>query len=267
MQRSFETDSGLADLVRYRDALVASGDVLYDWDLASDDFVLTGAPIGLFGAGPGELPASGEGFHTRINPEDLPNRMRVLSEHFSGLREFDCEYRMRGADGELHWIHDRGGVERSPTGAPLRMLGVLRLVTQRKHQQAQLEYRANFDELTGHFNKMRLREALDQSLAQGLRFDQSGAYVVIGLDQMGMINTAYGYKAGDAVLFEIARRLDQCLRATDVIGRIGGDRFGVVLTHCDEQQTRLTTERILTAVRQTPVRIAASINCGSALTP
>nr|NIS41341.1 GGDEF domain-containing protein [Desulfuromonadales bacterium] len=83
---------------------------------------------------------------------------------------------------------------------------------------------------------VRLREALDQALAQSLRYEQSGAFLVIGLDQMGMINTAYGYEAGDAILFEVSRRLDHCLRETDVIGRLGGDRFGVVVSCCNQAQ-------------------------------
>ncbi len=256
MQRSAEPYLGLSELARLRAAFDASGDILYDWDLATDALVLTGGWATSFGTCDGELPSTGEGFHARVNPEDLPGRMRALSEHFTGTRRFDCEYRIRGGDGDLHWVHDRGSVELSPTGAPLRMIGVLRLITQRKQHEAKLEYQANFDELTGHFNKMRLREALDQALAQGLRFDQKGAYAVVGLDQMGMINTVYGYKAGDTVLFDVAQRLDQCLRATDVVGRLGGDRFGVVLSCCNEQQAQITAKRILRAVSQVPVDIA-----------
>jgi diguanylate cyclase (GGDEF)-like protein len=246
----------LSELARLRAAFAASGDILYDWDLAADTLVLTGDWAMLFGTREGEPPGSGEGFHARVSPEDLPGRMRALSEHFAGSCRFDCEYRIRGGDGDLHWVHDRGSVELSATGAPLRMIGVLRLITQRKQHEAKLEYQANFDELTGHFNKMRLREALDQALAQSLRFDQTGAYAVVGLDQMGMINTAYGYKAGDTVLFDIAQRLDLCLRATDVIGRLGGDRFGIVLNCCNEQQAQVSVERILRAVRQAPVQIS-----------
>lgn len=255
MLRSANPDEGFTELARLRAAVEASGDILYDWDLATDVLILSGSVAALFGPAAGNRPTSGEAFSSRVNPGDMPARMRALSEHISGLARYDCEYRVRGADGELQWVHDRGAVRLSSTGAPQQFVGVLRLVTQRKQHEAKLEYQANFDELTGHFNKIRLREALDQALARSLRYEQTGAFIVVGLDQMGMINTAYGYKAGDTVLFEISQRLDQCLRATDVIGRLGGDRFGVVLNCCSEQQAQMTAKRILRAVRRAPVVI------------
>jgi len=253
--RSSDREEGYSELVRIRAAIEASGDILYDWDLATDKLVLLGATDPVFGPDATGLPARGEDLNARINPEDMPVRMRTLSEHIAGHGPYDCEYRLRGGNGEPQWIHDRGAVEISATGAPQRLVGVFRLITQRKQHEAQLEYQANFDELTGHFNKVRLREALDQTLAQSLRYQQTGAFLVVGLDQMGMINTAYGYKAGDAILFEVSQRLDHCLRATDVIGRIGGDRFGVVVSCCSEAQAQITAERILRAVRQSPIEI------------
>ena len=252
------TDPGfvLTELLPLREAVEATGDIVYDWDLASDSLSMIGRTEALFGLAGDGRPATGEDFSARVSPEDQPARLRRLSCHMAGQGDYDCEYRLRGSDGEFHWVHDRGAVSVSPTGVPQRLLGILRVVTQRKQHEAKLEYQASFDELTGHFNKMRLREALDQALAQSLRYQQTGAFIVIGLDQMGMINTAYGHKAGDKVLFDISQRLDACLRASDVIGRLGGDRFGVVLGCCSEEQARVTSEKILRAVRQSPVSLS-----------
>ncbi len=257
MLRSPDPDQGYSELLRIRAAIEASGDILYDWDMATDTLVLLGATEQVFGPDTATLPANGEDLNARINPEDLPERMRALSEHIAGQGAYDCEYRLRGSNGEQQWIHDRGAVEISPSGAPQRLIGVLRHVTQRKQHEAQLEYQANFDELTGHFNKARLREALDQALAQSLRYEQTGAFLVVGLDQMGMINTAYGYEAGDRILFEVSQRLDHCLRSTDVIGRLSGDRFGIVVSCCSKEQAQVTAERILLAVRQAPIEIGS----------
>src|SRR3546814_3409220 len=91
--------------------------------------------------------------------------------------------------GEFQWLHDRGAVEFSPAGTPARMSGVIRLITLRKQQEERLEYLANFDDLTGHFNKVRLRDALEHALAQSQRFGQTGVYVVIGVDHLDRINT------------------------------------------------------------------------------
>jgi predicted signal transduction protein with EAL and GGDEF domain len=209
-------------LARLQMAIESSGDVVYDWDLASDSLAWSGVAASLFGSVPGSLPATGDELHGRVNPEDLPQRMQALSEHFTGLQSYDCEYRVRGDAGQFHWVHDRGAVSLSPTGTPERMVGVLRLVTHRKQQEARLEYLANFDELTGHFNKLRLRDTLDQALAQG----------------------------------ELAQRLEGTLRATDVIGRLDSDRFGIVLAGYDAAQAHRAAERILQAIRSEPFAIA-----------
>src|SRR5581483_9776825 len=112
------------------------------------------------------------------------------------------------------------------------LMGVLRLVTDRKLEELRLERLASYDELTGHFNRSRLREALTQAVASSLRSGVPGAYLAIGIDKLGTINDAFGYEIADQVIIEVGQRLDQQFRDSDVIGRVGDDRFGVVLTNC-----------------------------------
>ena len=236
-------------------ALRASGDIVYEWDLASDRIVFTGDTTSLFDSGKAKVPATGEDLQTRINPEDVPRRRRALSDHFAGTCAYDCEFRLRTRQGEFQWLHDRGAVEFSPAGTPSRMAGVIRLVTLRKQQEERLEYLANFDDLTGHFNKVRLREALEHALAQSQRFGQTGVYMVIGVDHLDRINTGYGYETGNAVLLELGRRLDNHLRAADVIGRPGGDFFGAILSACSEDAALAAAERVLQSMRDNPITV------------
>ena len=255
MLRPHENALAMVELTRLKSAVQASGDIIYDWDLASDEIAWSGDVASLFCRDSGPLPGTAEAFHARISPEDLPARMRALSDHLTGGHVYDCEYRVRDEHGEFQWVHDRGAIELSHSGTPTRLYGALRRVTLRKQREARLEYLASFDDLTGHFNKLRLREALDHAIAQVSRLDQAGAFMVVGIDQMGMINTAYGFEAGDAVLVAIGQRLDRCLRSGDVIGRLGGDRFGILLSNADQEQSIQVAERILDAVRQTPVEL------------
>ena len=258
MLRSMSRDEGHAELERLRAAVEGSGDLVYTWDLATDHIEWIGRVADLFGADPETVPRIGDRFHGRINPEDLPARMQALSEHFAGTARYECEYRVRASNGEFCWVHDRGAVETSPGGTPVRLSGTLRLVTQRKQNETRLEHLANYDELTGHYNKQRLREALDYSLAYSLRYGSPGAFLAVGIDQLGRINTAYGSEAGDGVLLEVSRRLDQSLRTTDVIGRLGSDRFGVVLAFCTPEDAAMIGERIAQAIRQTPITVGGN---------
>lgn len=255
MLHSRDEKDGAGELARLRAAIEAAGDIVYDWDLASDSVTWTGRAGELFDPAAKDWPKSADAFSARISPEDLPKRMRALSVHLAGLSDYDCEYRVRSEFGQFHWVHDRGGVQRSSNGTPERLTGSLRMVTRRKQREARLEYLTNFDDLTGHFNKLRLLEALDHALSHCIRFDQPGALLVIGVDQMGMLNIAYGYEAGNKVLISIGQRLDRCLRTSDVVGRLGGDRFGILLASCDEEQALRAAERVLRTVRQSPIEI------------
>ncbi|MCH8154432.1 MAG: hypothetical protein IH786_04080, partial [Proteobacteria bacterium] len=72
----------MAELKRLRAAVEASGDIVYDWDLATDKIEWVGRAAEVFGAESAALPQSGDRFSGRINPGDLPVRMHALSEHF-----------------------------------------------------------------------------------------------------------------------------------------------------------------------------------------
>ena len=275
MLRSVDIENDLAELRRLRAAIDASGDLAYDWDLATDKLDWIGRAAEIFGAeatGATAAPQSGDRYSGRINPEDLPVRMHALSEHFAGAAAYDCEYRIRGEDGEFQWVHDRGSVHLAASGTPVRMSGSLRLITERKQEEAQLERQANYDELTGHFNKLRLREALDYALAYSQRYGQPGAFLAVGIDQLDKINTAFGCETGDRVLVEVAQRLDQSLRTTDVIGRLGSDCFGVVLGYCSNEDAVMISERIIQWIRQTAIdangtRVHATVSVGVVFYP
>ncbi len=243
-------DSGQFDWLQR--AVEAAGDLLYDWDLATDKITWIGSANEIFGSADASGIATGESFVNRINPEDVATRLKALSDHFADAKQYDCEYRVRSDYGTFCWIHDRGRAQRTANASPGRMIGSLRLVNARKQNEARLERLASFDELTGHLNQVRLREALEHALSYSRRSEVPGGYLVIGVDKLSLVNNSMGHEAGDSILIEIGQRLDRCLRASDVVGRIGMDRFGVVLGQCSQGQMARAAERILQAVRETP---------------
>ncbi|MCG8547607.1 MAG: EAL domain-containing protein [Alphaproteobacteria bacterium] len=240
--------------------------MIYSWDLVSDTMSWVGDVGGMFGFNEIDEVSTGDLYHERINPDDLKIRLKGLSKHFSSRDAFDCEYRVRTEKGGFCWIHDRGAADFSETGQPIRLNGVLRVVTGRKQHEILLEQRANYDELTGLYNKSRLREAVDHALAYADRYDFSGGFLAVGIDKMSMMNDAYGRETADAVIVGVAQRLEECMRATDVIGRLGGDTFGIVLGNSDELGIAAAAEKILNVFRQNavqtpvgPVHITVSI--------
>lgn len=235
-------------------AISASGDILYKWDILSDHLSWAGQVEDLLGEDQHTI-ASSHGFNNRIHPEDLPRRLKALSDHFSQGNNYDCEYRVRNGQGVVIWIHDRGQVEINDSGMPIAMSGAMRVITQRKQNEARLERIANYDELTGHFNRVRLQNELEQALSFSRRFKIDGAFLVLGVDKLAMINNACGYETGDSVLVAIGQRLDRTLRASDIIGRLGGDRFGILLTNCQEDSVVNCMDRIIQSMREHAIEI------------
>ncbi len=256
---------------RLSSALEAAGDVAYSWELEGDGLDWSGQLGAARIEFATEVP-TGRSFANRIHPDDLVHRQLALAAHFDGEEAFDCEYRLRDAEGGFLWVHERGRATRDDAGRPQVMFGIIRTIGDRKAQQTRLERLANYDELTGHFNKSRLREAVDQIIAANQRADSPAAFLSVGVDNMTMINDMFGYEAADTVLIEISRRLDTCLRASDVIGRLGGDRFGIALSHCPAENIGAVGEKVLAAINGAPVvtargSIYATVSIGSVSFP
>ena len=257
--------SPLGDLPVIAAALDASGDVAYAWDIASDRIAWAGGAVALLGS-PTEI-AYGEAWRARIERADRARRRAALSQHIDTGSVFDCDYRLRLSDGGMHWVHDRGRVERDGDGMPVRLRGVLRIIDRRKAYEVELEHQAHFDPLTGLVNRHRLREALAGSCRGGRPDGDSvpadcpaalGAlYLAVGIDKLGLVNDAMGHAAADAVVREVADRLKRVLRPGDTVGRAGGDIFGVVLPHCPEDDMVHVADKLLRAVRIAPVETPA----------
>jgi diguanylate cyclase (GGDEF)-like protein len=99
----------------------------------------------------------------------------------------------------------------------------------RKAAEQNLRFVASHDPLTGLFNRNIFDERLHQALAQAARFERSLSLLFIDLDGFKLINDTHGHNAGDALLAELAARLRTTLREGDVIGRMGGDEFVVLI--------------------------------------
>ncbi|HEV2186623.1 MAG TPA: EAL domain-containing protein [Stellaceae bacterium] len=224
----------------------------YAWELDRDAIEWSGR-LGRTGPGFAAGMTTGGLFAENIHPDDQAHRKSVLATHLDGHRDFDCQYRLRDAAGEFAWVHERGRALRDPSGRPHQMFGVIRTVGERKAQQSRVEQLANYDELTGHFNRSRLREAVDRVISADRRAPGHAMFLAVGIDNMSAINTTFGAAAADTVLVEIGRRLDSCVRISDHVGRLGGDRFGVLLAHCPVEHVARAADKVLSAVRAAPI--------------
>lgn len=107
-----------------------------------------------------------------------------------------------------------------------------------------LAVQATHDMLTGALNRAGLHEVLERELARAEREGTPLALVMADVDHFKRVNDTKGHQAGDAVLRAVARRLAECLRPYDLIGRYGGEEFVIVLPGCDTARAAALAERL-----------------------
>ena len=117
-----------------------------------------------------------------------------------------------------------------------------------------LRIQAMQDPLTQILNHGAILDSLLNEINRAQREHQPLSLILADLDGFKKVNDSYGHVAGDQVLIEVARRMRNCLRSYDAIGRYGGEEFLVVLPNSDESQALLLAERIRLAVSSEPFR-------------
>ena len=120
--------------------------------------------------------------------------------------------------------------------------------------QETLRIQAMQDPLTQILNHGAILDALLNEINRGQREHQPLSLILADLDGFKNVNDSYGHVAGDQVLIEVARRMRNCLRSYDAIGRYGGEEFLIVLPNSDESQALRLAERIRVAVCSEPFR-------------
>ncbi len=110
------------------------------------------------------------------------------------------------------------------------LAGVARDITDRKASEERIHFLAHYDSLTELPNRFMLFERLDHLLAHARRYDKQLAILFIDLDRFKIINDSMGHNAGDALLRQVAERLNESRREVDIIARVGGDEFVVALS-------------------------------------
>ncbi len=145
----------------------------------------------------------------------------------------------------------------SLVGAPIRVDGraegavlVFHDMTREKEYIARLSWQASHDSLTGLVNRDEFERRLRQALAQLARSGVAHALMFLDLDQFKVVNDTCGHAAGDTLLRQAAALLQRVLRDRDVLARIGGDEFGVLLVDCPPDEAADIAERLRQAIEE-----------------
>jgi len=182
---------------------------------------------------------------------DLDRLRAAISEG----REASVLLRNYRKDGTLFWNNLRVSPVRNAAGEVTHFVGVQSDVTELKNYQVELEYRANYDTLTGLANKNLLGDRLDHASAIAQRSKRRFALLYLDLDRFKLVNESLGHASGDALLKSVGARLKSCVRGADTVCRLGGDEFAVLLHEIENPAAVAVVGRKILAALEEPVCI------------
>lgn len=149
-------------------------------------------------------------------------------------------------------------------------LRVRSLMTQLEDQKRLLQKIATHDDLTGILNRRALLQALDIEMNRTLRYGRPLSVLMLDLDGFKEVNDSMGHAAGDEVLRQLVDRIASKLRDPDLLGRLGGDEFGIILPETDLDHAIRVAQRVRLAIGGQPmsthssaIRIMASIGAST----
>jgi diguanylate cyclase (GGDEF)-like protein/PAS domain S-box-containing protein len=204
---------------------------------------------------------------SEVLPKDASDScMLALQEAAETGRSTGRQYSLETPQGK-QWFEL--SVVRKPTepGEEDRFIAIVRDVTERKQTAEAIEHLAFHDSLTGLPNRRLLQERLLRAMTTSHRDHQHNALMFLDLDKFKQLNDQHGHDVGDLMLQEVARRLQQDIRAVDTVARLGGDEFVVLIQglSTDMQDAKLYAaavgHKILASLNEPYQREGASHIC------
>ncbi|MDA7088452.1 diguanylate cyclase [Pseudomonas sp. SA3-5] len=261
-QATTQHDDHGEDIERFKRSQYFACIGTWDWSIDTDKLYWSEAIYGMFGFKTGEVTPSYELFCACVHPDDREKVRAGELRCIATGHNHDEEYRVIWPDGSIHWLRETGNVVKDANGQPIRMMGVVRDISEEKASVNQLKQIARHDPLTGLPNRLLLEECLTQALARARRNVTRVALVFIDLNGFKRVNDEHGHAVGDQLLVGTARRLQQTLRESDMVARLGGDEFVVIIEDLARSKSlhdeaHVISEKILQRLSQ-PLKLGNS---------
>ena len=183
-----------------------------------------------------------------VHPDDRESlRIEIKANPPGGI---DQEFRIVRPDGATRWVRLQTFAIQNEAGEIYRTAGMAEDVTERKAAEERLLEMAQSDALTGLPNRKLFHDSLVRALEHACENRWTVGVMFIDLDRFKVVNDTLGHATGDELLQKVASRLIDCVRVRDVVGRLGGDEFGVVLRLENADEARVVAAKILHALME-----------------
>jgi diguanylate cyclase (GGDEF)-like protein/PAS domain S-box-containing protein len=193
----------------------------------------------------------GETSEVLAGSEEFRKWRSALQRVFDTGQRHDTEWEVEVDGGGVKWFQSRAVPEFDERGAVEHVLVMNTDITALKRTEAELAHQAMHDPLTGLANRALFLDHLRSELARSERRSEALAVLFLDLDRFKVVNDSLGHSAGDRLLVEVSRRLQELLRGGDTVARLGGDEFVMLLPDVSgADEAVVIAKRVLRAIRQ-----------------
>ena len=257
--------SGELDLLR---AVMASvPDLIYAKDLESRFLFANQGTADVMGAPSGRELRGKSDFD--YYPSDLAagfyqDEQKVIQ---TGVPLVSQDEHIREANGRIRWLLTTKVPFRDAEGNTVGIIGIGRNITALKETEAELKrarenlhFKATHDSLTSLLNREAILDMLevdlDAEVARSTRYNRPVAFIMLDVDHFKSVNDRFGHPVGDEVLREAARRFLRAVRAYDLVGRLGGEEFLVILGGCGAPEALTRADQLRLSIEESPIPTA-----------
>jgi diguanylate cyclase (GGDEF)-like protein len=268
-----EAKVAVADL----DAIFAAvGEVPYEWQIDTDHIAWGRNVAAVLPVADVAALDRGRSYAALIDPKSGPTRfdavMRAPTPDVGAGVPYQLEYALNAGPERVLWIEDTGRWFAGRDGRPARVQGVVRVINERHEREARLAYLSRYDALTGEMNRWHLSEVLEGVVEEAVKLRSSCGFMLVAVDDLSRINASYGFDVADEVIADIAKRIRRQLRGKDHLGRLSGNKFGIILKNCTPEDMVIAADRLLAGVRDEVVQtsagpVAATVTIGGVTAP
>ncbi|MDD2620517.1 MAG: diguanylate cyclase [Syntrophomonadaceae bacterium] len=238
------------------------------WSVSADNFemqYISPSAEKVYGYSPAQLYA--DNGHNLLKTSH-----EMIMDNFSTLLHqgwFEAEFSVRHPNGQKLWLHRRAHFAYDAYGCIARIDGIDTDITRRKHAEDSLRYISMHDFLTGLYNRFYFEKEM---LAIDNNLEDSVGLIVCDVDGLKLINDNLGHEAGDQLLRDCAKVLKTCFHQDEVVSRIGGDEFTIIIKDCSMEKLESSLERLRQTIAKhnesnPPYPLSISIGHALKLTP
>lgn len=219
---------------RYELALKYSQTSIFESNLKTRKIEITPEILLRIGYDEKEISTTLESLRKLIHPDDLERSKESLKDTISkNGDEYHVEYRIRTKSGNWVWLSEDGKImEWDVNREPVKVLGLIKLIDKRKRMEEQLRRYATYDELTGAYNRRIAMTILEEKMKIAKRKKEPLSICFIDVNDLKLVNDTFGHQAGDDLLKTLTNTVKENTRESDVICRMGGDEFLIILPEC-----------------------------------